>query len=162
MILPFLPFGTPLNFMNKRKRIILMHKSVATADLCAKCRQHTLVPVFPSDFHMLIVGVSSAKNWGHCSGLIYARVLLQLNQNFPIQILSLGHLSYLQNTGLQANNSKTAKFWSFTPTIYTYFNQSYGSRPVECDVIGWKKCSYSSREQYTGLLVNFESFRRCY
>ena len=78
MILPFLPFGTPLNFMNKRKWIILMHKSVATAELCAKCRQHTLVPVFPSDFHMLIVGVSSAKNWGHCSGLIYARVPLQL------------------------------------------------------------------------------------
>ena len=115
MILPFLPFGTPLNFMNKRKWIILMHKSVATADLCAKCRQHTLVPVFPSDFHMLIVGVSSAKNWGHCSGLIYARVPLQLKSKFPHSNFKPRPFKLL-----------TYKQYGKILTIYTYFNQSHG------------------------------------
>ena len=122
MINHFLPFGTPLNFMNKRKWIILMHKSVATADLCAKCRQHTLVPVFPSDFHMLIVGVSSAKNWGHCSGLIYAWVSLQLKLWFPHSNFKPRPLKLLISTRVLSNNSMTI-FWP----SYTYFNQAHGN-----------------------------------
>ena len=154
VILPFLPFGTPLNFMNKRKWIILMHKSVATAELCAKCRQHTLVPVFPSDFHMLIVGVSSAKNWGHCSGLIYARVPLQLKSKFP-------HSNFKPRPfKLLTKHWRTSKQqYGKILTINAYFNKSHGSRPVECDVIGCKKCRYSkvtsSRPVYYSILNHF-------
>ena len=30
-------------------------------------------------------------------------------------------------------------------TIYTFFNQSQDRRPVECDVIEWKKCKWSCK-----------------